>query len=190
MRKTTTIKDCRICQKEMVLPEWLARKRTYCSKMCYVLGQKKDSYLKNKKECLVCISAFKKSSFSKGKYCSHVCYAISLKGVPALNKGTKRPSLGGENHWNWRGGVTLENHQVRQSIEYRLWREAVFARDGFTCQDCEEQGGNLHAHHIKQFAIYPELRFAIDNGTTLCKKCHLKINNQNASMIKNNLTNL
>jgi len=78
----------------------------------------------------------------------------------------------GEKHPNWKGGITPINDTVRHSIEFRLWREAVFARDNWTCQKCKEKGGELHPHHIQNFAQYPELRFAIDNGITFCKKCH------------------
>jgi 5-methylcytosine-specific restriction endonuclease McrA len=78
----------------------------------------------------------------------------------------------GEKSWNWRGGTRDKNQLIRQGIETRLWREAVFSRDGWTCQECGKRGGILNAHHIKSFAYFPELRFSIDNGRTLCKKCH------------------
>ncbi len=76
---------------------------------------------------------------------------------------------------NWKGGITPINLQIRASLEYRLWREAVFKRDNYTCQECQDKrGGNLNAHHKKPFAFFPELRFAIDNGITLCESCHQK----------------
>lgn len=74
----------------------------------------------------------------------------------------------------WKGGLTHKNRLIRCSIEYRLWRESVFARDNWTCQKYGIKGGKLHPHHIKNFAEWPELRFAIDNGITLSKKAHNK----------------
>ena len=93
-------------------------------------------------------------------------------GFEGFWKGKKRLNTSGERNWNWQGGTTLENDKIRHSIEYRLWREAVFARDNWTCQKCEERGIELHPHHIQNFADYPELRFAIDNGITLSEKAH------------------
>jgi len=74
---------------------------------------------------------------------------------------------------NWKGGLTQQHYSIRNSFEYKLWRQAVFKRDSFTCIWCfDSNGGNLEADHIKPFSKFPELRFAIDNGRTLCKKCH------------------
>lgn len=79
--------------------------------------------------------------------------------------------LGSKSHL-WKGGVSEINAKIRSSLEYRLWRESVFKRDNFTCNWCGKKGSVLNADHIKPFAHYPELRFAIDNGRTLCVPCH------------------
>lgn len=77
-------------------------------------------------------------------------------------------------HNFWRGGLTKKYDLIRHSCEYKLWRKAVFERDNYTCVWCNVKGGNLNADHIKPFCDYPELRFAIDNGRTLCRECHKK----------------
>lgn len=78
----------------------------------------------------------------------------------------------GERAHSWRGGVSQTNNRIRRSVEYKLWREAVYKRDDYTCVFCRQRGGRLQADHIKPFAYFPELRFSIDNGRTLCEPCH------------------
>lgn len=79
----------------------------------------------------------------------------------------------GKNNPSWKGGKTSIGILIRSSREYKLWRQAVFERDSFSCIWCgDNKSGNLEADHIKPFAYFPELRYAIDNGRTLCKKCH------------------
>jgi 5-methylcytosine-specific restriction endonuclease McrA len=77
----------------------------------------------------------------------------------------------GENNWNWKGGINGINDKIRKSLEYKLWRESVFKRDNWTCIWCGSKT-KIEADHIKPFSLFPELRFAIDNGRTLCQKCH------------------
>ena len=57
-------------------------------------------------------------------------------------------------------------------MEYKAWRTAVFKRDHYTCKACFEEGKRIHAHHIFGWKDHPELRYVVDNGITLCKKCH------------------
>lgn len=93
---------------------------------------------------------------------------------PRGTRGKKFPSRSGENSHLWRGGVSSENEKIRKSLEYREWRRKIFKRDDFTCVFCGKRGGRLNADHIKPFSKYPNLRFDIDNGRTLCEPCHLK----------------
>ncbi len=71
-------------------------------------------------------------------------------------------------------GKTAKNYRIRRSLEYKAWRTLVFRRDNYTCVGCKKSGCEIHADHIKQFAYYPELRFNVDNGRTLCVPCHRK----------------
>jgi len=61
---------------------------------------------------------------------------------------------------------------IRDSLQYKRWRQSVFKRDNFTCQCCGAFGGKLNVHHIKSFSDYPDLRFDVDNGITMCEQCH------------------
>lgn len=89
-----------------------------------------------------------------------------------MSKG-RRGIMTGPNHWNWKGGQSMT---IRKSAEYKDWRLAVFTKDGFACVGCgDNRGRNLQAHHIMSFADYPDLRFDVSNGITLCKQCHAKL---------------
>ncbi len=83
-------------------------------------------------------------------------------------------SKSGERHPRWKGGISSENTKIRNSREFRLWRMGVLARDSGRCVLCEKSAVMLHADHIKPFSLFPELRFEISNGRTLCVDCHRK----------------
>jgi 5-methylcytosine-specific restriction endonuclease McrA len=106
-----------------------------------------------KKICSVCKKEFLvRACWAKrgtGKYCSYGCSKIGR------NK-----------------GLSGERPTIMSTLEYKKWRREVFIRDNFTCVSCERMGGSLEAHHIKSFSNYPELRFEVNNGITLCESCH------------------
>jgi hypothetical protein len=64
--------------------------------------------------------------------------------------------------------------RARKSTLYREWRIAVLKRDGCACKMCDALE-DLHVHHIKPFAKFPELRFEVSNGITLCELCHYEV---------------
>jgi len=106
------------------------------------------------------------------------------KKISSILSGRKRPAFSdetklrmsiskrGEKHPKWRGGITKRSMVIRNSYAYRKWRTEVLKRDGFACQICSSVGGELHSHHIKHFAVNLKERFEVDNGITLCKRCH------------------
>jgi hypothetical protein len=112
-----------------------------------------------------------KCAFKKGNPAPKTAFK---KGQKPWNKGIPNFNGRGEKCHLWRGGISTENNKIRGCIEYRLWREAVFARDSWTCQKTKIIGCRLVAHHINNFADYPELRTSIENGITLSKDSHDK----------------
>lgn len=90
-----------------------------------------------------------------------------------ISRVTRERTPRGKALHSYKDGKLAERRGQRFSREYKRWRFDVFARDKFACQECgDKRGGNLVAHHIKPFAEYPELRFEVSNGVTLCRKCH------------------
>lgn len=119
-----------------------------------------------------------KSYHSKGFQKGHKSF-LSADQYKELGKKLKaighRPlpvSMAGEKHWNWKGGVSKERVRLCNTKQYKDWRKSVYQRDDYICQICFKRGGSLEAHHIKSWAKYPELRFEVHNGQTLCKNCH------------------
>lgn len=78
--------------------------------------------------------------------------------------------------------------RLRKTFRYRQWRSDIFTRDDYTCQDCGLKGCYLEAHHLKplqeildgyniktlEVALNCEELWNINNGLTLCLKCHSK----------------
>ena len=97
------------------------------------------------------------------------------KSISLAHKGKSKPNQSGEKSHFWKGGITPINTLIRTSFTYKIWRNEVFRRDNYTCIfGGEEHGNKLNADHIKPFAYFPDLRFSLDNGRTLCVDCHRK----------------
>lgn len=60
----------------------------------------------------------------------------------------------------------------RNLVEVREWRKAVYERDGYKCDICGKVGASLNAHHLNCWSVYPDQRFDVSNGITLCRADH------------------
>jgi len=150
--------SCSYCKN--VFYDYAYQKRKYCSQKCCNAqkGKPPKKYI-----CLYCNKSFMDYVSDHRKYCSHKCCYMH-----------RRILKQGKNSHFWQGGKTTKHKILRTSAAYYEWRKQVFERDNYTCQECHKNKTYLHAHHIKPFASYPNLRFNIKNGITLCHKCHSK----------------
>ena len=93
-------------------------------------------------------------------FCSNKCSGIFSRGYD----------------WDKEEGKRIRSDEYEKQRE---WSNAVKKRDKYTCQECGFKYGSkdspLNAHHIVRWADSVELRYELDNGITLCKRCHYKV---------------
>lgn len=164
-------------------------------KACVLCTKSFDAYNNSQKycvgcktrTCLHCKKQFVVVGMCPGrlaKFCSRKCqYKCGAFGRPpgpltpshrrAISRAARERVRKGLHNF-WQGGKTAQRDRIRNSVEYKIWRTSVFQRDDYTCRKCKIRGGYLQADHIKPFAHYPDLRFSLSNGRTLCIDCHRK----------------
>ena len=158
-------------------------------------------------ECLECKKPFlvggNRYKYGKNRFCSKECRATNYMRAKMLDPmwirhlsdcgriGGKSPKpkktlaqrlsqskkFMGTNNPNFKHGLSNDSKRHYNNLDYKLWREAVYKRDSWKCRKCGVGGVYITAHHIKSWAKYPVFRFDIDNGLTLCEKCHSKTDN-------------
>lgn len=162
---------CAICGKIFErIPSANRGNNIYCSNECNI----KALQIKNRNDntrtivkCEICGKDIEiyKSKLKKQKhvYCSNECQNIGFSLF-----------FSKENSPNWDDTKTDEERiKGRHYQEYNQWRKYIYERDNYTCQCCgDNKGGNLRAHHKKNYSSNKKLRTDINNGITLCKKCH------------------
>ena len=172
MTQNMKTKICVVCGKEYEKdPDssyklWNARR--YCSQGCYRKIPRSEEVRNKIKEGCKRNGVGKWMMGRKRPEHLRIKHSEDIKKIVASGK-----------HNFWKGGISKVNRTFKASfqntIEFRLWRTAVFTRDNYTCVWCgSNKSGTLNADHIQEFALYPELRLAIDNGRTLCRECHYK----------------
>jgi 5-methylcytosine-specific restriction endonuclease McrA len=161
---------CKHCLKVFAVQPWAAKtgRKKFCSKACFFAGRELKGLFQTGHKDLVPPEKRGHSEETKRK----------------ISEKQRTNYLVGEAHWNWRGGKRTERKQAMALYPYRDWRNAVFRKDNWTCQVCNIRGGYLEADHIKPWCVFPELRYEIDNGRTVCKPCHVKLDTHGPKALK------
>jgi 5-methylcytosine-specific restriction endonuclease McrA len=154
-------KICEYCNKEFTAKKNSIR---FCSRDC---SNKSRIKPRAKYICAHCGKEFERlSSQVNGKYDIYCSTECQNKGYGLRHRG--------ENHHRYNPNLTDEDRgKTTTTLEYIEWRKSVFKRDNYTCQCCgDSKGGNLNGHHLNSRDMYPQEKYDVNNGITLCDKCH------------------
>lgn len=76
--------------------------------------------------------------------------------------------------------------KVDSKKQFAKWKKAVKERDNYICQRCGEplQGKRAEAHHKlpvwwTRNTLLKDMEYDLDNGITLCLKCHRQLHGVN-----------
>ena len=131
------------------------RKKYYCKKCGQELTrQEYGNKVYKRKYCDECSQSAKEKVFCKFCGRNFLGYRRGKRKLPVFcNELCMYKFYRGNGNPNWDGGISPLVKAIRRLPEYKQWREVVFERDIWTCQDCGQVGKKIHAHHIKKFAI-------------------------------------
>lgn len=145
--------------------------KVYCSLSCrskYRMRKGIYSLPKHKQVCKMCGKTF--SKYQQSIFCSKKCHTEHCRTqeyrIKESMKQTKEKIFNGFKQKNRLRDMGRK--------EYIKWRNAVFYRDNYKCQKCNSVK-KLEAHHLKSYSKFPELRYDVSNGITLCKECHQQV---------------
>lgn len=176
--KSGKFNKCETCGKVYYVIPARARITKFCSTKCKGIAISKNSigtshprYIKNalrQKNCEGCGCLMKHTppkpitSFILQKFCTKTC---------ADEHGLRY--FGVENN-KFKGDAARRKN--RTSMHSR-WANKVIQRDLYKCMRCGVSGdvATLQAHHIFPFELFPSKRDDIENGITLCSKCHWEV---------------
>lgn len=177
-RITQVVCSCDFCGKTFSIKKSRFEKnpRHFCSKECsykfqsvYLSGEKSPLYKKVEVKCDNCQKEIIISNYKYETTTHHFC---SYKCMGEWREGR----FTGEKSSRWNPNLTKEDRENRRNIKgYSNFILQVYERDKYTCQCCgDNKGGNLNAHHLNGYNWDKEHRTDVDNGITLCEKCHKK----------------
>lgn len=144
---------------EIVKKAWLKRRATFVPPM-------KGKRMSDESRAKMSAAAKARPSNRTGK-----THSVEARGK--ISAATRARTPRGERAPGYIDGKGKERRGLRSSPELKRWSYDVKLRDGFICRHCgDDNGGNLHSHHIRHFSTDADLRLDIRNGVTLCHACH------------------
>ena len=114
---------------------------------------------------------------SKLVFCSKKCKGRFYSDVLGKNPPSVKGMFIGEKSPVWiKDRSKLKKYfgsEERRSQLYKHWRKQTWLRDNFKCRiENKDCCGRIEVHHILSWREYPELRYQINNGITLCHAHH------------------
>jgi 5-methylcytosine-specific restriction endonuclease McrA len=160
--------NCDYCGEENIKRQNKNNTHHFCNQVCAnkwksinLSGKNSPKWNQQELKCEECGKlTLKAPSLIKGHaFCDTICWK-------KWNKG--------ENTYNWKP-ETADLKRQRTTSRMKKWKKFIKERDEATCVKCNEVKTIMHSHHIHSYKLYPELRYDIYNGVTLCPDCHIEL---------------